>query len=258
MAPPSARRPIVPSEEIAAAVARVGEDATQAVGPDCLLNTRESVMYLGVGSTTFSKWIKRHGLPVAVGKRAPGAKCFYRVADLEAMRQRAERARAGAPEPAPAPTPQSKPTVRTTKMPRITEQTVEAHARLDKLVRLIREGMPVHEASIEAGYAKSSTARATATRLNRTDALAVLPDGRIAENSHIAERKRARTKKRLDKFAALLRQGVPADEAAVRMGWSGIHPIKATARLHGRDDVLALIPDRRKPQPASKAVERAA
>jgi hypothetical protein len=258
MAPPSARRPIVPSEEIAAAVARVGEDATQAVGPDCLLNTRESVMYLGVGSTTFSKWIKRHGLPVAVGKRAPGAKCFYRVADLEAMRQRAEQARAGAPEPAPAPTPQPKPTVRTTKMPRITEQTVEAHARLDKLVHLIREGMPVHEASVEAGYAKSSTARATATRLNRTDALAVLPDGRIAENSHIADRKRQKTKKRLDKLAMLLRQGVPAEEAATQLGWTGIHPAKAIARNHGRTDVLDLIPDRRYPERRSESMGRAA
>jgi hypothetical protein len=145
-----------------------------------------------------------------------------------------------------------------TKMPRITDQTIEAHARLDRLVRLVREGKPVHEASVEAGYAKSSTARATATRLNRTDALAVLPDGRISENSRIAARKRAKTKQRLDKLAALLRQGIPADKAAIQAGWSGIHSAKQTAKNHGRIDVLDLVPDRRYPQPGSEPLDRAA
>lgn len=262
MVPPSARRPIVTAEEIAANVARVGEDATPESGIDTgrLLNSRASAQYLGVGRTTFRNWVKDHGLPVAVGVRAKGQQSFYRVTDLEDLRARAEEAMLAAL--APSPTQMVKTSESTA--PRVHPKVAARDRRLAQLEAALAEGLSVDAAAGRASYSSVQTALQAATRAGRTELAEQLrrkpstgkpPAGKLSTEER-AQRMAAgraasietRKQKALDRVATLeraLRAGTTPEDAATAAGYVSIIQARKACTTAGRPEVLELLPDRR-------------
>ncbi|MGG7653545.1 hypothetical protein [Kocuria rosea] len=235
MAPPT-RRGIVPHDEIAAAVAAVGEDAPPVYDHGQLLTAPQAADYLGIAATTFSKWKKLYGCPVAertVTGLDRGGVALYRMEDVEALRSDAEAAQAAKAREAAAPS--------------VAARAARVSERLEDLHRLLTEGRSREEAARIAGYRSVNSARAAASGAGRADIQALLCTRVKAGPAEVEERIRV--------LEELLTNGDAVGDAWKRAGWTSRSAAERSLHRHDRHDLASWIRTGTRP---AVAQERAA
>lgn len=217
MAPPT-RRGIVPAEEISAAVDAVGGETLVVPEDGQLLTSDQAATYLGVSLSTFSKWKKLYGCPIAArtdtGLNRSGV-MLYRVEDLEELMATAEQARSE-------------------KARASAEYAMDARAgavstRLDDLHRLLVEGMSREDAVKVAGYSSVPSARAAASGAGRDDVRAMLRTQ--------FKPSRAEVEERISTLEELLANGDALGDAWRRVGWTARADAERSLDRHGRHDL---------------------